>query len=303
MSEQSDSDDFLKTRVLHPLQAGLIMGALNLLRLLPIDTSSALCGRIARCIGPRLGVHKVALANLKAAFPEKPEAEIGKIAEDMWENLGRTAGEYPHLDRFDLYANTDRFTVRGTENVVLLRDDETCGIFFSGHIGNWEIVSLAATQNDLPLTRIYREPNNKSLGRLFHSGRQAVSGDLVPKGSEGAKAAMKALRDGRHLGMLVDQKMNDGIEARFFGRPAMTAPALALFALKFKCPVVPARVIRKNGARFEVEIQPPLELPEPSGDRQQDILNLTQAVNDRLEEWIREAPEQWLWVHRRWPKD
>jgi KDO2-lipid IV(A) lauroyltransferase len=221
----------------------------------------------------------------------------------MWENLGRTAGEYPHLDRFDLYANTDRFTVRGTENVVLLRDDETCGIFFSGHIGNWEIVSLAATQNDLPLTRIYREPNNKSLGRLFHSGRQAVSGDLVPKGSEGAKAAMKALRDGRHLGMLVDQKMNDGIEARFFGRPAMTAPALALFALKFKCPVVPARVIRKNGARFEVEIQPPLELPEPSGDRQQDILNLTQAVNDRLEEWIREAPEQWLWVHRRWPKD
>jgi KDO2-lipid IV(A) lauroyltransferase len=114
---------------------------------------------------------------------------------------------------------------------------------------------------------------------------------------------MKALRDGRHLGMLVDQKMNDGIEARFFGRPAMTAPALALFALKFKCPVVPARVIRKNGARFEVEIQPPLEFPEPSGDRQQDILNLTQAVNDRLEEWIREAPEQWLWVHRRWPKD
>lgn len=301
MSNQAGIGAFLKTRILHPVQAGLIMFVLWAFRLLPIDTASAIGGWVARRIGPMLKVHRIALDNLRRAFPEKTEDEIAGIAAGMWDNLGRTAGEYPHLHRFDLYADTERFTVRGSENVRLLRDDDISGIFFSGHIGNWEIVSLPATQNDLPLTRIYREPNNKAMRWLFHSGRQAVTGELVPKGSDGAKAAMKALRDGRHLGMLVDQKMNDGIEARLFDQPAMTAPALALFALKFKCPVVPARVKRLQGAHFEIDILPPMTPPEPSGDRHADILAFTQQVNDQLEAWIRETPEQWLWVHKRWP--
>lgn len=292
---------FLKTWIIDPLQSLLLRLAIAFFRALPLDLASATGGWLGRKVGPLLKQDRIARNNIGNAFPEMSGDEISAIVDGMWEHLGRTAGEYPHLDRFDLYGDPNRFEVHGAENVTLLRDDGVCGIFFSGHIGNWEIVSLAASQQNLPMTRIFRAPNNRAMGWLFREGRQAVLGNLVPKGSEGAKAAMKTLRDGGHLGMLVDQKMNDGIEARLFGRPAMTAPALALFALKFKCPVVPARVTRLDGARFRVDIEPPLTPPEPSGDRHADILAYTQAVNDRLEAWIRETPEQWLWVHRRWP--
>ncbi|MEQ9327096.1 MAG: lipid A biosynthesis lauroyl acyltransferase [Rhodospirillales bacterium] len=301
MSDRMVRRTFFKAAFVDPAQAFLVRLAILLFRALPLDNASAFGGWLVRKVGPMLKQHRIALNNLRKAFPEKTDDEIARIADAMWDNLGRTAGEYPHLDRFDVYNDKERFETRGGHNIRALRDDGICGIFFSGHIGNWEIVSLAATQQGVPLTRIFRAPNNRSMNWLFENGRQAVAGDLVPKGSEGAKAAMKALRDGGHLGMLVDQKMNDGIEARLFGRPAMTAPALALFALKFRCPVVPARVTRLDGAHFRIDIEDPLVPPEPSGDRHTDILAFTQAVNDRLEAWIRETPEQWLWVHRRWP--
>ena len=98
----------------------------------------------------------------------------------------------------------------------------------------------------------------------------------------------------------MDQKMNDGIEARFFGRPAMTAPALAALALRLRCPVIPGFVERLGPARFRVTCEPPLALPD-TGNRTVDIASLTQTVNDTLERWIRAKPESWLWLHRRWP--
>jgi KDO2-lipid IV(A) lauroyltransferase len=100
--------------------------------------------------------------------------------------------------------------------------------------------------------------------------------------------------------MLIDQKMNDGIAVPFFGRPVMTAPALALLALRFDCMVVPVRIVRLKGARFRMIAEPPLELPK-SGNAKADQLALMTKVNEIVEGWIREKPEQWLWLHRRWP--
>ncbi|MDP6174798.1 MAG: lysophospholipid acyltransferase family protein [Rhodospirillales bacterium] len=100
--------------------------------------------------------------------------------------------------------------------------------------------------------------------------------------------------------MLVDQKMNDGISVPLLGLDAMTAPALAQFAVKFNCPVVPTRVERLGGARFRLTFYPPIEAPV-TGDKQADIRAFMIQVNDLLSQWIRERPEQWLWVHNRWP--
>jgi KDO2-lipid IV(A) lauroyltransferase len=108
------------------------------------------------------------------------------------------------------------------------------------------------------------------------------------------------LRRGAHLALLADQKLNDGIAVPFFGRPAMTAPALALLALRFDCTVLPARVERLRGAHFRLTLYPPLELPR-SGDRDADVAALMERVNRTLEGWIRERPEQWFWLHNRWP--
>jgi len=119
-------------------------------------------------------------------------------------------------------------------------------------------------------------------------------------GKMGYALAEAALRRGAHLTLLVDQKLNDGIAVPFFGRNAMTAPALALLALHFDCAVVPARVERLRGAHFRLTLDPPLAVRR-SGERAADVAALMAAVNRTLEGWIRESPEQWFWVHSRWP--
>jgi len=291
----------LKRFLLDPLTALAAALVYGTFRLLPLDWASAAGGALGRMIGPRLKVSRRAIRNLKKAFPEKSQAEIAAIVAAMWSNLGRMVGEYPHLADIDVYADGGPVTVTGAENVDLLKDDGKPGIFFSGHIANWEIVSLGATQRGLPLDRIYRAANNRLVEWLYRRGRAVVEGALIPKGSEGARQLLKSLRDGKHLGMLVDQKMNDGIPVPFFGRDAMTAPALAELALRYDCPVVPARVRRLEGAHFTLEIEPPLDFT-PTGERQADVAAMMAMVNARLESWIRDTPEQWLWLHNRWPE-
>jgi KDO2-lipid IV(A) lauroyltransferase len=121
-----------------------------------------------------------------------------------------------------------------------------------------------------------------------------------PKGAAGARAAFGFLREGGVLGLLVDQKMNDGIPVPFFGHPAMTAPAAASYALRFDWPVLPVHVERLGPARLRITCDEPIT-PQPSGDRHADIATLTQQMNACVERWVRARPEQWLWLHRRWP--
>lgn len=286
--------------IFHPIQAAAALVAYSIMRVLPIDMASALGGWLGRTFGPHLPVSARAVRNLTNAFPEKSPAEIASIVRAMWDNLGRVAAEYPHLSGINVYDPNGRVETTGGEYVDLLREDDHAGIFFSGHIANWEIVSLGATQRGLPLDRVYREANNRLVEWLYQHGRVAVEGALIPKGPSGARVLLKSLKDGKHLGMLVDQKMNDGIPVPFFGRDVMTAPALAELALRYDCPVVPARVVRLKGAHFLLKIFPPLEMIR-TGDRQADVAANMAQVNALLEQWIRDTPEQWLWLHNRWP--
>jgi KDO2-lipid IV(A) lauroyltransferase len=123
---------------------------------------------------------------------------------------------------------------------------------------------------------------------------------MFPKGAAGGRGALAHMARGGYPGILIDQKLNDGIAVDFFGRPAMTAPALAALALRFRCPVVPGHAQRIAPARLRFVVDPPLELPD-TGDRAADIAALTREVNATLERWIRACPESWLWLHRRWP--
>jgi KDO2-lipid IV(A) lauroyltransferase len=171
-------------------------------------------------------------------------------------------------------------------------------IVFSGHIANWEIAMLAGVQYGISVAQIYRTANNPLVNRMIARFRGDV-GELIPKGRVAARRAIAALRRGTHLTLLADQKMNDGIPVPFFGRLAMTAPALAVLALRFDCDVLPARVERLDGARFRLTGSPLLALPR-SGEPHTDAAALMAQVNATLASWVRDRPEQWLWVHRRW---
>lgn len=289
-------------RARYLLEYALVRAAFALFGALPLDRASALGGWIGRVIGPRLKITDRARRNMSRALPDLSETVRRTLIGDMWEHLGRVIAEYPHLGSFRLYDGDDRVEVVGADHVDRLRDDGIGGLFISGHIGNWEIASLGATQRGMPLVHIYRAANNPWVDRLIERCRQPVGGRHYPKSGRGARNLLSALKDGEHLGMLVDQKYNEGIPVPFFGRDAMTAPTLAEFALRFGVPVVPARVERLTGARFRLTVLPPLEIPD-TGDRAADVRAIMTQVNALFESWIRERPEQWLWLHRRWPKD
>ena len=275
--------------------AALLIGALGLL---PLDWTSGLGGAAGRLIGPRLGVSKRARLNLRAALPELSHAEIETIVRGMWDNLGRVAFEYPHLGKIEVFAG-DRVEVRGLDNLQAALDAGRRVIMFSGHLGNWEIAALAGGQYGIDVAQIYRAANNPLVDAMLARLR-GDAGELIPKGAVASRRAVAALRRGGHLSLLADQKLNDGIAVPFFGREAMTAPALAMLALRFDCDVLPVRVERLRGARFRLTVYPKLPLPV-SGDRTADTLALMTAVNRTLETWIRERPDQWFWLHRRWP--
>ena len=281
---------------LEGLGAALAFGGLGKL---PIDRASALGGALGRRIGPSLGISKRARINLRRAFPDLAESTIEEIVAGMWDNLGRVAAEYPHLRRIRVFAPDGRVETHGFEHMDRAVAAGRRMIIFSGHLANWEIGALAAAQYGAPVTQIYRAANNPLVARLI-SRLRGDRGEYVPKGSAGARRAVAALARGEHLTLLADQKMNDGIPAPFFGRPAMTAPALASLALRFDCDVLPARVERLDGAHFRLTVFPPLPLPRGRAPHAA-VAELTARVNAILERWIRDRPEQWLWVHRRWP--
>jgi KDO2-lipid IV(A) lauroyltransferase len=287
-----------------PRQAGYLAQAaalalfLGVCRLLPVDWASALGGWIGRTIGPRLGQSRKAMRNLAHALPENPPARNRQIILGMWDNLGRVIAEYPHLARICAQLDGGRVEIAGLERIRDLIDDGKPGILFGGHLANWEVQPFIARHTGLKLGLIYRAPNNEWVDRLLRRLRDAPL--LFRKGQEGAKALYSLLRHGGHAAMLVDQKMNDGIPVPFFGRDAMTAPAIAQFAVRLGCVLVPVRTERLRGARFRITVFPPLTIPD-SGNRAADERAIMVTINGIIENWVREHPEQWLWLHRRWP--
>ena len=287
------------SRPIHRLEAWAAALWLGAFAMLPLDRASALGGAIGRLIGPRLGISNRARHNIKRALPGLSESEIADIIARMWDNLGRVAAEYSHLRNIRVFEPGGRVETHGFEHMDRAVAAGRRMIIFSGHIANWEIGMLAAVQYGMSVVQIYRAANNPLVDRMITRLR-GDTGGLIPKGAVAARRAIATLRRGAHLTMLADQKMNDGIPVPFFGRPAMTAPALAALALRFDCDVLPARVERLDGAHFRLTVFPALPLPR-TGDSRDDAAALMAQVNAILETWIRDRPEQWFWVHQRWP--
>lgn len=295
----------LGQKIAFALEAGVARLALALLRGLSPVAASNLGGAVARAIGPLLPVSRVADANLRLALPELDAAARRRVISGVWDNLGRTVGELPHVGALRRTESGPGWEIAGEAIARRMATETGPVILMTGHVGNWEILPAVGAAFGLRMANVYRPAANPFVDRIIVGLRNAAAGyDMpqFPKGAQGARAALAFLRDGGVLGLLVDQKMNDGIAVPFFGHDAMTAPAAAAFALRFRCPMVPVHVERLGPARLRVVCEEPLPLPD-SGDRHADIAALTGAMNACLERWIRARPESWLWLHRRWPKE
>ncbi|MBN9031249.1 MAG: lipid A biosynthesis lauroyl acyltransferase [Rhizobiales bacterium 63-7] len=285
------------------LVAQLAFGFLNILKLLPADTAINFADRLTRAIGPRLRRHKLMLRNLRNAFPEKSEAEIETIALNSWGNMGRLAAEYVFLDQlFDFDPAQDkpgRVEVSGIPIFMDLRDNPRPFIVFTAHTANFELLPVAGAAFGVDVTVLFRPPNNPYIAEKVFQFRAARMGHLVPSHAGSSFALARTLEAGGSVGVLVDQKFTRGVETRFFGQPVQTNPLLAKLVRQFGCEVYPARCIRLPGNRYRLELEPAITLPRDEKGRL-DVTATAQLLNDRVEAWVREYPDQWLWYHDRW---
>lgn len=279
-------------------EAAVVAAVIAVFGCLPVDWASALGASIGRTIGPRLGASRRALQNLRRAMPENSDAENRRIIRAMWDNLGRAVAEYPHLAQI-CAPGSGRVEIVNGEAVTRILTGDQPAILFGGHFANWEVgPSMIHRLMGSSLLSVYRAANNPWVDRLLR--RRMVSRRAVAKGAEGGRDLLRHLRQGGHVAMLVDQKQNDGIAVRFFGQDAMTAPAIARLGQRFRCPIVPVRVERLGGARFRFTVTSEIAVLD-TGDATADVLATMTRVNAIIEEWVRLRPEQWLWLHRRWP--
>ena len=240
----------------------------------------------------------LAFKNIKRVFPEYSQTRIKSTIRKMWFHFGRVLGEYPHLRNIDIF-NDKRITIVGINNLIEpLKKNKNC-LFFSGHIGNWELTSHPLTKSGYSVHFIYRAPNNILVDKLLIKIRKNYGVGLIKKGSEGAKKCIKVLTCSKgNIGMLIDQKMNDGIKSKFFGYDVMTASAIAKFSLKYKCPIIPSVCTRTKGVKFIIKYLPQINYKKVSElETEENIINY---LNKYIESWIKDNPDQWIWIHNRW---
>lgn len=293
----------------HRAEAALVRTLIAVLRPLSPATASRIGAAVAGTIGPLIPTSRIADINLRLAMPELDAAARRRIIKQCWQSLGATAAELVRIGdikNIEPGAPGPGYSVSGWDEhaAPTLAAYEGPAIFFTGHLANWEILPAAAHDRGVELGFMYRAASNRLVDDMLMRLREANFGRAItmfPKGAAGARAAYAHLLKGGRLGLLVDQKLDTGLEIPFFNRPAMTMDAMASFALRFRCPVIPTLVQRTGPARLHVTCEAPLVLPD-SGDKQADLIALTTTMNQTLERWIRANPGSWLWLHRRWPK-
>lgn len=265
------------------------------------DRASDLGGWLFKRLSGLLSQNKTVLRNLRLAFPEKTEAERELIAKQAWENVGRTAGELPHLPKINPYKG-DRVKVTGAEHLDAIEDADEGAVFISGHLANWEIMAAVICNRPVDCLVTYRMLNNPHIDKRINKVRHDYGiGVLTPKGL-GTREMMRALSSGRSVALMNDQKFNQGLAVDFFGHPAMTAPGPSRLALKYGVPIVPVSTRRTGPSRFHVTIHPPF-VPKKTGDTEADVRNCVEHITAFLEAEVRANPGQWFWQHRRWGKD
>jgi Kdo2-lipid IVA lauroyltransferase/acyltransferase len=284
----------------------LTVGMLRTTRYFDPDKTASFFGRATRFIGRRLREDRIGRANLEAAFPEKSPEEIETILEGVWDNLGRIGAEFAHLDHIWDYdadhpekPSRIEFSPRTKELFDELRDDGKPALFFACHLGNWELPALGAVAHGLDAAILFRRPNIESADRAIERIRAVKMGTLIPAGREAPIRLAQALQDGQHVAMLVDQYLTNGVEVNFFGRKTTANPMLARLRRQVECPIHGTRIIRLPNNRFRAELSEEVK-PAFDASGQIDVQGTMQAITDVVEGWVREYPEQWLWLHRRW---
>lgn len=292
-------------------EAAAIYLIIGLCKMLGTDRASAVGGWIASRLGPKISVSKIARRQIDAAFPGISADEREAIVRGVWDNFGRYFAEYAHLSTLWPAGLEETAPPPGSrvevspevvERFLTIRDDGKPAIIFTGHIGNWEVLGAGAAFYRLPLAAMFRAPNNPIAEKVLLRIRGSAMGKLIPTSFQAALQAARELEGGGHLGMLVDQHFSRGVSVPFFGRDVKTSATLAKLARRFKCPVYGAWAERLDGCHFRIHMTEELDFSAEyaMADAKAAETAIIARVTAIIEDWVRQRPDQWNWLHRRW---
>ena len=292
-------------KLLDAATGAIAVGLLRTVKLTNRERAANFAGAVMRTIGPLVPEHRLGRDNLRAAFPEKSAGEIEQILSGVWDNLGRIAAEFVHLNEFRVVepgtSLTDTVIVdmATVERVRRMIANKTT-LSFACHTGNWEIPAVVTHQIGVNSAVLYRRPNIAAISDAIIKLRAGVMGQMIPTGLDAPVRLAHLLQDGVHVGMLVDQHYTKGVDVQFFGRACKANPLIAVLARQLECPIYGLRTIRlPDRNRFRIDVSDPIDPPRDA-DGRVDIQGTMQAITHVIEGWVREYPDQWLRLHRRW---
>ena len=236
---------------------------------------------------------------LRRSYPEKTEREIRSIINRMYKNLGMNQVEILRLAGGAIDETNKRITVVGREIIDQALQRGKGVMILSAHFGNWDFLPMFAVKQNYPVTIISKEIKNKTINAMWMLTRKRFGVNIIPAHNS-ARDALRVLRRNELLGFIFDQNRprDAGIFVDFFGRPACTSPGLAMLSAQAQTPVVPIFIHRTSDGNHVLQVFPMLE---PPPDREvETVRKATQEYTKIIEDQIRQYPEQWIWLHRRW---
>jgi Kdo2-lipid IVA lauroyltransferase/acyltransferase len=267
---------------------------------LPLPWALAIGRRLGWVYGSVVRYHRQdAIDALTRAFPQKQNSEILDIVRRMYANLGMNLVEICRLGNVTDEFLRESIEIEGEENAraALLRNKGA--VILTGHLGNWDLLAAIVPRLGYPLTVITKDIKNKGLNEYWMKIRQRFGVKFVPNHNS-YRACLTALKKNELIGFILDQNMinTEGVFVDFFGKPACTTPGMAYMSAQSGAPVVPVFMIRLDNGRHVVKALP--ALPPPPNREPETIKEYTQQYTKIIEDVIRQYPDQWIWIHRRW---
>ena len=268
----------------------------SLFKILGLNFSSKIGGKLFEKIGPLFRSKKLIHANIRRALPHISQENLNEFVKLMWNNYGRVFAEYIFIKDFRNGKYSSNIKIEGQDILEKIKQTEQQVIFVSGHLSNFELMAMHLEKTGIKLSAIYRPLNNIFLNPLMEKIRKKyICKHQIKKGIGGMKKLMSLKKENFSTALMIDQRVSEGIFSNFFDQRALTTTIPAQLIKKFKIPVVPIHIQRNKGPNFKITIQKPIIFSEENS-----IQNITDKLNYVLENLIKIKPEQWIWSHNRW---
>lgn len=283
------------------IEAALFATALAVARVMP-RSLLLLLGTLSGTLGYLVDRRhtRIALDNLRGAFgPTLTSREARRITLACWRHFGRATMDTLNLSRLSRESVDRDVRYEGLDHLRAAYAAGRGVIIFTGHFGHWELAAVMQGHLGLRLALVVRPLDNPRLEPVLAALRGGSGNRIVYK-RNAVREMMKALREKICVALAIDQDARgNGLFVPFFGRLASTTPTAALLALRTGAPIIPCSCRPETDGSYTIVYEPPVEARE-SGDRDADLLRITAQCTSIIERWVRERPELWLWMHRRW---